>query len=127
MTRQKTILAKLLSDRKPKGTRPKRSGSREHKYHAKPTEVDGIRFASKKEARRYKELQLLIRAGKISGLRRQVAFPVVINAKYIADFVYVDLKTGLEVVEDSKGYRTAVYKQKKRLMLAQHGIEIKES
>jgi len=30
-----------------------------HKYGAIPTEVDGIRFASKKEEKRYGELKLL--------------------------------------------------------------------
>jgi hypothetical protein len=121
MTKKRTLTALQ------RAIKAKRTGSREHKYRAKPTEVDGIKFASKKEAHRYKELQLLQRAGKIAGLRKQVAFPIVINTRYIADFVYLDLQTGLEIVEDVKGYRTGVYKQKKKLMLQQHGIEIKES
>lgn len=39
------------------------------KYHAQPTLVDGIRFASRKEAARYRELCLLERAGEIQGLQ----------------------------------------------------------
>jgi hypothetical protein len=32
-----------------------------------------------------------------------------------------------DIVEDSKGVRTPVYKLKKKLMLACHGIEIRET
>ena len=44
---------------------------------------------------------------------------------YIADFVYYEGKK--EIVEDVKGYRTDVYKLKKRLMWVVHGIEIRET
>lgn len=46
-------------------------------------------------------------------------------ATYVADFVYRDQR-GNEVVEDPKGYVTAMYRLKKRLMLACHGIEVVE-
>lgn len=101
------------------------TGKRGHKYGAKRTEVDGISFASRKEARRYSELKLLERAGKIENLRRQVRFALVQTVVYIADFQYVE--NGEVVVEDVKGYRTAEYKKKRRLMIEQHGIEIKET
>ena len=45
-----------------------------HKYNAIPTTVDGIRFASKREARRYLELKLLQKAGHISDLELQPRF-----------------------------------------------------
>lgn len=47
---------------------------RKNKYHARKVKVDGIVFASQKEADRWRELQLLERAGKITELRRQVPF-----------------------------------------------------
>lgn len=109
---------------------------RGHKYHATPTVVDGLRFDSKAEARRYEQLQLLVRAGVIRDLQRQVPFPItVVNLEtgelipvgtWRADFVYVQVADGARVVEDSKGVRTETYKLKKRLIEAQYGIRITE-
>lgn len=101
------------------------------KYHAKKTIVDGIKFASMKEANRYNQLKILERAGLIKGLELQVPFQLVPKSKYgraikyIADFVYIE--DGEKVVEDAKGFRTDVYKLKKRLMAEKYGIEIKET
>lgn len=97
---------------------------REHKYNAKRCVVDGRTFASQKEARRYGELRLLERAGKIEKLRCQVRFKLVQIVHYVADFVY--LERGVEVVEDAKGFKTPEYKRKRRLMASQHQIEIRE-
>lgn len=47
------------------------------KYHSKKVTVDGITFDSKKEAKRYQELKLLEKAGKIDDLKRQVKFPLI--------------------------------------------------
>lgn len=99
---------------------------RRGKYNATRTEVDGITFHSKKEAKRYSELKLLQKAKQIQDLRLQVAYELTMPVRYIADFVYWDRLTGKQVVEDVKGYRTAEYKRKKKLMKAQHHIEIKE-
>ena len=106
------------------------------KYKAKKTEVDGIVFDSKKEAKRYQELILLERAGVISDLQRQVKFVLIpvqrINGKvierecsYVADFVYKD-KEENTIVEDTKGVKTKDYIIKRKLMLWVHGIRIKE-
>ena len=98
------------------------------KYRSVRTEVGGISFASKKEARRWSELLLLVRSGHISDLRRQVRFDLDVNgipvAKYIADHVYRE--KGKNIVEDVKGVLTPVYKIKRALMLACHGIKIRE-
>ncbi len=98
------------------------------KYNAKRTVVDGITFASKKEARRYGELKLLVRARKIRNLRLQVPYDLEVNGakicRYVADFVYREGKE--EKVEDTKGVKTDVYKLKKKLMLACLGITITE-
>ena len=96
-----------------------------HKYGAKPTTVDGKRFASKREARRYAELKLLERAGKIDALQTQVRFRLVQVVHYVADFVYTE--NGQTIVEDVKGYKTREYKAKKKLMAEQHEILIKET
>ena len=106
------------------------------KYRAKKTEVDGIVFDSKKEARRYQELKLFEKAGVISDLQTQVKFVLIpaqrINGKvverecsYIADFVYKD-KEGNTIVEDTKGVKTKDYIIKRKLMLWVHFIRIKE-
>lgn len=98
------------------------------KYAAEITEVDGIKFRSKKEANRYIVLKLLEHAGGISDLRLQVPYELneggKYSYKYIADFVYVE--NGVTVVEDTKGFLTQEYKRKRRLMKQIFGIEIKE-
>lgn len=100
------------------------------KYHAKPTIIDGIRFASKAEARRYQQLRLLERANEITGITLQPPFDIIIKGvkvcRYVADFQYTDKLTRKVVIEDVKGLRTPVYKIKKALMKAVHGIEIQE-
>lgn len=100
------------------------------KYRAIPTIVDGIRFASKKEAARYKELLILKAAGEIYNLALQTKFPIVINGikvcTYISDFTYFHKGLNIPVVEDVKGIKTPVYRLKKKLMLAVNGLEITE-
>lgn len=105
-------------------------GGKKGKYGNKKDTVNGITFDSKKEAKRYKELLLLQKAGEIGQLRLQVPYELnpggTHSLKYLADFVYVDAKTGETIVEDVKGFRTREYKKKRRLMLKVHGITIKE-
>lgn len=100
------------------------------KYHAKPTIIDGIRFASKAESKQYSILKFLQNDGQIKDLKLQPGFKLYVNGQlictYVADFQYVDLRTGLTVIEDVKGVPTPVYKVKKKLMKAILGIEIKE-
>lgn len=92
--------------------------------------------ASKKENRRANELRLLQMAREISDLQEQVPYELIPaqyidgklverSCKYVADFVYKD-KNGNTVVEDTKGFRTADYIIKRKLMLKVHGIRIKE-
>lgn len=99
--------------------------------------------ASKKEHERAVLLHMMERAGLISNLREQVPYELIPNqygtdehgkrkllerkCQYIADFVYTDNETGHEVVEDTKGVRTDVYKIKRKLMLERYGIRIKET
>lgn len=118
------------------------------KYFSRKITKDGEVFDSVKEYRRWCELKLLERAGKIADLERQVKF-VLIQAQYesvldmktkmfvkgkcierecayIADFVYLDMATGQRVVEDTKGFKTKDYIIKRKLMLWVHGIKIHE-
>ncbi|HCC04015.1 MAG TPA: hypothetical protein DEP51_04065 [Clostridiales bacterium] len=107
------------------------------KYKAKKTEVDGIKFDSQKEANRYLDLLVLQRAGLIQDLHRQVKFELQPSYKkngktirpiyYVADFVYYDTFKGQKIVEDTKGYRTEIYKLKKKLFEIRYPeLEIKE-
>jgi hypothetical protein len=103
---------------------------RTSKYNARRTIVDGISFASKREARRWSELMLIARAGEIvGGIERQKPYSLDINGKHIctyrADFVY-HTKDGKRHVEDSKGFKTREYEIKKKLMAAIWGIAIEE-
>lgn len=107
--------------------------TRYRKYGNTKTEVDGIKFDSKKEANRWSELKLLAMAGKIRNLKRQVPIRCEVNGelvcKYIADFTYdepIDVADWGFVVEDAKGFKTEVYKLKKKLVEALHGFEIRE-
>lgn len=101
---------------------------RVRKYRNVPTTVDGIRFASKAEAKRYEELKLLVRAGEISELELQkpyqlTAFDGTKLAKYVADFDYRD-KSGVRVTEDVKGILTPAFRIKAKLFKAQFGRDI---
>lgn len=105
------------------------------KYHAKKTTVDGIEFDSAKEAKRYTKLRDMAEAGEIDGLRLQVPFELLPSfecdgvkyrgMRYIADFVYI--RDGKRIVEDCKGFKTAEYKMKKKLMAFINHINIEES
>jgi len=95
--------------------------------------LDGITFASKKEATRYATLKLLERAGKIRDLKLQPKFPVEINGRpfttYSADFSYYDRELGRVVIEDSKSTGTAkdaAYRLRRKAAELAHGIEVVE-
>jgi hypothetical protein len=114
---------------------------RRSKYHNLETVVDGHVFDSRREANRYRELRVLERAGEIADLELQP--PYVLHApklnaagelvglvaigKYIADFRYHDVASGLEVVEDAKGVRTPVYRLKAKIIAVEYGIQIRET
>lgn len=122
-----------------------------NKFNAHKVEVDGITFASRKEARRYGQLKALEQAGLISDLELQKPYELIPNicepnsvgarggvkkgkvierkCVYIADFVYKD-KDGKTVVEDTKGCKYGsgyqLFKIKKKLLLWRFGLHIKE-
>ena len=124
-----------------------------NKYGNQKVVYLGEVFDSKREMYRYMDLRMLLTCGAISNLQRQVVYELIpaqrekstrvykkgrkkgqpIEGKiiekavtYIADFVYTDMATGKEVVEDAKGMRTRDYIIKRKLMLYVHGIKIQE-
>lgn len=103
---------------------------KKNKYSNEKTEVCGIFFDSKKEAKRYKELLILLKTGVIGLLECQISYELneggTYSLKYIADFRYVLCATGVVVVEDVKGFKTREFIKKKRLMKKVHGITINE-
>lgn len=101
-----------------------------NKYRAVRTEVNGITFDSAAEARRYGELLLLMRAGKIRQLALQPTFNCIVNGKkvcqYRADFSYFEGNN--QVVEDVKSdpTKTPVYRLKRKLVEALFPVTITE-
>ena len=112
MAKQQTILLK--------GT-----GGTISKYHSKKVIIDGITFDSEKEGKRYQELKLLEKAGLIKNLELQKEFELQPSFKkngktyrkisYKADYYYYDNHLDKYVVVDTKGFKTDVYKIKKKM------------
>ncbi len=92
------------------------------KYGAVRVEIDGHRFDSKLEAKRYGELKLLQRIGEITGLAVHPKFPIVISGIHVCDvlgdFQYYDTIKRKEVIEDTKGCTTPLSSLKARLVRA---------
>lgn len=132
-----------------KGKRPSKleelvreiDGKPANKFGAVKVVIDGIKFDSTREAKRYEELKLLERAGKIRDLEVQPVYELVKSVKYknakrakpamiyTADFRYWDIEKGELVVEDVKSVATAKltdYIMRRHMMLAFHGIEVLE-
>jgi hypothetical protein len=109
--------------------------ARRSKYGAVKQTVDGITFASKREAKRYQELRLLEKAGEIKDLVLQPKYSLhaptrsfgrALIGHYVADFRYLEGPKFFLVVEDAKGFRTQLYAWKKRHVEAEHGIAVRE-
>lgn len=110
------------------------------KYRNVKTVVDGIQFDSKREAEHWMGLRAREQAGEITGLQRQVHFPLMCPvmdevgaqavgplmqvAEYVADFVYRE--GGLLKVVDAKARRISPYPLKAKWLALQQGIEIVE-
>lgn len=95
-----------------------------HKFKAKPTEVDDIKFASRKEAKYYTELKLRQRNGEVLFFLRQVPVHLPGTTKYVVDFL-VFLADGSVEFVDVKGMETDMFKLKKRQVEALYPFEIK--
>jgi len=101
-----------------------------HKYHARRTTVDGVKFDSEREAEYIGGLILQQRAGIIRLLEIHPSYPITVNGVligvYEADARYVLVETGATVVVDVKGVRTPLYRLKKKLVEAIYDIRIQE-
>lgn len=102
------------------------------KYRNRKITTEHGAFDSEKEARRYAELVLFARTGEIHDLRRQVRYALVVNGVHVCDYVAdaVYSEGGRLVVEDTKSEFTRklpVFRIKKCLMLACHGVSILET
>ena len=150
---QRQIAQKLAAQARESPSEPRKGKS---KYNNTPAERNGesanIRFASQKEARRYDELMLMMKAGKIRDLRLQQDFTLqeayttpqgerIRAIRYKADFVYErlvgyytdvapkNIEKWEKVIEDTKGGKatqTPLYKMKKKMMQDKYGITIRE-
>lgn len=96
------------------------------KYRNQPTDRDGMRFDSKREAAYYDALSLLRKARQIRFFLRQVPFHLPGRTIYRVDFMYVEKGGGIRFV-DVKGVRTETYKLKKRQVEALYGVCIEEA
>lgn len=108
-----------------------------NKYNAVGDQRGSLHFASKKEARRYDALVVLLRSGEIEDLRVQPEFTLTeayttpegkrIRAmRYRADYSY--RRDGKLIVEDvkSKATKTQLYRNKCKLMREIYGIDVQE-
>lgn len=106
------------------------------KYNNKKTLIDNISFDSLKEAKRYQELKSKEKTGEIHDLELQKEFELQPNFKldkktirkitYKCDFYYFSIKDNKYIVEDVKGFKTDIYRLKKKLFEYKFKIEIKE-
>lgn len=102
-----------------------------NKYGTVKTKVNGIVFDSMMEAKRYKQLMMLEKAGEIQNLLLQPKFPLVDGFKYngkkirgidyVADFIYEE--DDKVVVEDVKGLKTQAYIIKSKMFIKKYMIE----
>ena len=109
---------------------------KKNKYNNKKPTYDGIKFDSKKEAKYYLELKILKKAGEIKDFELQPEFVLLEPEKdrvtgrgirYRADFKIINNDDSEEIV-DVKGFKTNIYKIKKKLLLAKYPeIDFKEA
>jgi len=94
-----------------------------HKFHAKPTTVDDIRFDSKKEAKYYGNLKLLQKSGELLFFLRQVPFHLPGGVIYRLDFMEFWANEDI-LFREIKGFETKEWKIKKRLVESLYPITI---
>lgn len=115
-------------------------GSATAKYHNQAVVVDGLRFDSRLEAKRYQQLKLLKAAGEVAWFTRQVPFVIAPKVTYRVDFLIVwthrnpellNVRMGNQVfpvspvtLEDVKGFWTETSKVKVRTVEYQYGVTI---
>lgn len=112
------------------------TGDARQKYRSQRETVDGITFDSRREARRWRQLRLMERAGEIRDLERQVVLELEgrdgplrtrtgKTMRITVDFRYFDVALGLTVWEDAKGMPTRDYEVRRAVAAAQ-GVQVVE-
>lgn len=109
---------------------------KQNKYKNTKVEYKGIKFDSIKEMKHYQLLEYLQRIGEIKELKLQVPYELIpkykINNKtvrkttYIADFTYITTKDDKLHIVDTKGFKTDVYRLKKKMVEYKYGVEVEE-
>lgn len=94
-----------------------------HKFKARRTEIDGVKFASKKESRYYQDLLLRQKVGEVIFFLMQTPFHLPGRIKYLVDFVEF-LSDGSVRFIDIKGYDTPLSKTKRRMVEELYPIKI---
>ncbi len=101
------------------------------KYKNEKTIYNGIKYDSKKEAAYAQTLDLLKKAkgnDRVLRVERQVKMPIRMDNKLICTYILdfrVEYPDRLEFI-DVKGFRTAIYRLKKKLVEAFYECQIKE-
>lgn len=94
-----------------------------HKFNAKRTEINGIKFSSLLESKYYQYLNLLIKSGEVVFFLRQVPFHLPGGIKYVVDYQIFNSDGSCKFV-DVKGFETSEFKIKKRIVESLYPIEI---
>lgn len=94
-----------------------------HKFYARPQELDGLRFDSKKEAEYYRKLKLRQSAGEIVMFLRQVPLHLPGGVKLVVDFQEFHADGTVHFV-DTKGVMTESWMAKKRIAESIYPVEI---
>lgn len=97
-----------------------------HKFHAVRTELEGIKFSSKREANYFSQLRLAEKSGDLLFFLRQVPFHLDGGVRYVCDFAEF-WKNGEVRFVDSKGVKTPMYIAKKKMVEAKYPVTILEA
>lgn len=101
---------------------------RKNKYNNLLTEYNGVKYHSRLEAKYAALLDIRQKAKEVENIKRQERFPLEVNGEkigtYVADFSFFDKVKKVNRVVDIKGVETDLFKIKKKLMKAVHGIDV---
>lgn len=102
--------------------------AKKNKYGAKRTTLDGITFASKAESAYYAKLKQRETAGEVANVELQKRYAMTIGGflicTYVSDFDFYDITEKRQRTVDTKGVITDVFRIKRKLMKAIHGIDV---
>jgi hypothetical protein len=108
---------------KKRGLTPSLYRSPRHKFRAKPSDEDGIRFASKKERAYYQGLKLRQKNGEVLFFLRQAPFHLPGNVRHIIDFIEFWADGTVHFVE-IKGFDTPLGKLKRKQVMDLYPINV---